>query len=323
MDTKISGLTVSQAALAADLFTLVSGGVNKQISGTNLQKMFANLPNGTMFNGKIVPSVTSNNLTVALKTFAGNDPSATDPVSVIINSTIYVITSALSITLNAGTKWFNSGSAELATNEIDYFVYLGYNSTDGVVIGVSRIPYGKTYGDFNTTNTNEQFCAISTITHAAASDPYVVIGRFAATLSAGAGYTWTVPTYTADNLIQRPIYETRWLTWTPTISGFSSNPTTVAIYLLREGTIFWILNNTTTGTSNATTATFTTPFTSANLGFVTWSLGRGQDNGAEASVVCRISSNSTLLEFFKGPGITAFTNTGTKFMSAEGFYRLV
>jgi hypothetical protein len=177
-----------------------------------------NLPEGTLYNGKIVPSVTSNNLTVALKTMAGNDPSATDPIYIRINSVLRKVTSALSVTKNSGTNWCNAGSAELATKEIDYFVYLGYNATDGVAIGFSRIPYGALYSDFSATTTNEKYCAISTITNAVAGDNYVNIGRFAATLSAGAGYTWSVPTFTSVNLIQRPIYETRILKYEPTMS---------------------------------------------------------------------------------------------------------
>jgi hypothetical protein len=132
------------------------------------------------------------------------------------------ITSALSVTLADGTNWFNAGSAELATREIDYFAYLGYNSTDGVVIGFSRIPYANEYNNFSTTSTNEKYCAISTITNAASGDDYVVIGRFAATLSAGAGYTWTVPTFTNKNLRQRPTYETRVLYWLPTYTCSAS-----------------------------------------------------------------------------------------------------
>jgi len=175
-------------------------------------------PEGFLLNGKIVPSVASNNLTVAIKTLAGTDPSVTDPVYVRIGDTVRSITSALSVTKNAATNWFNAGSAELATKEIDYFVYLGYNATDGVVIGFSRIPYANSYDDFSATTTNEKYCAISTITSASATDYYNVIGRFAATLSAGAGYTWSVPTFTAINLIQRPIWETRLLTYLPIFS---------------------------------------------------------------------------------------------------------
>lgn len=171
---------------------------------------------GVLMNGKIVPSVTSNNLTLALKGMDGNDPSASNPVKIIIAGTLHTITSALSVTKNAGTNWFNAGSSELATKEIDYFAYIGYNATDGVTLGFSRIPHARIYSDFSTTTTDEKYCAISTITNAAAGDNYVNIGRFAATLSAGAGYTWTVPTFTSINLIQFPIYETRWLDWVPT-----------------------------------------------------------------------------------------------------------
>jgi hypothetical protein len=192
-------------------------GVNDSTVKTSLDFLVKALPDGTMLNGRIVPSVASNDLTVALKGMDGNDPSATNPVYIRINGVIRSVTSALSVTKNAGTNWCNAGSSELATKEIDYFVYLGYNATDGVVLGFSRIPYGTRYDSFSATTTNEKYCAISTITTAAAGDYYVNVGRFAATLSAGAGYTWSVPTFTASNLIQRPIYETRLLATVPTL----------------------------------------------------------------------------------------------------------
>lgn len=166
---------------------------------------------GTMWNGKIAVTDAAG-ITVALKTLAGTDPSASDPVYITLGGSVRTITAALSVAKADGTNWCNAGSAELATKEIDYFVYLGYNATDGVVIGFSRYPGANSYDGFSATTTNEKYCAISTITTAASTDYYEVIGRFAATLSAGAGYTWSVPTYTAKNLIQRPIYETRWLT---------------------------------------------------------------------------------------------------------------
>lgn len=181
-----------------------------------------NAPEGFLLNGKIVPSVADDDLTVALKGLDGNDPSATNPIYVRIGDTVHSITSALSVTKAAGTNWFYAGSAQLATKEIDYFVYLGYNATDGVVIGFARIPYATDYSHFSATTTNEKYCAISTITNAAAGDGYTVIGRFAATLSAGAGYTWSVPTFTSINLIQRPIFETRLLQYQPQYSGAGS-----------------------------------------------------------------------------------------------------
>lgn len=178
-------------------------------------------PQGFLYNGKIVPSVASNNLTVALKGLDGNDPSATNPVYVRIGDTVRSITAALSVTKNAGTNWFGSGATGLATLEIDYFVYLGYNATDGVTIGFARIPLARKYSDFSATTTNEKYCAISTITTAAATDNYEMIGWFGATLSATAAFTWSVPTFTPDNLSQKPTLG-RWLVYTPTATAGAS-----------------------------------------------------------------------------------------------------
>ena len=180
-----------------------------------------NAPQGFLLNGKIVPSVASNNLTVAIKGLNGNNPSAANPVYCRIGDTIRSITSAFSTTAPAGTNYFLSGSAELATKEIDYFVYLAYNTTDGIVrIAFSRIPYANIYSDFGGAWTGaSEKRGFGNSTNMSASDPCELIGRFAATLSAGAGYTWTVPTFTTKNLIQRPIYETRTLDFVPTLTG--------------------------------------------------------------------------------------------------------
>jgi len=193
-------------------------GINDSAVMTSLDFIAKNSYEGHLINGKIVPSVANNDLTVAIKGKDGNDASATNPIYVVLGGIVRKITAALSITLADGTNYFNAGSSEHATKEIDYFVYLGYNSTDGVVVGFARVPYGQNYDDFSVTNTSEEYCAISTITNASSNDYYHVIGRFAATLSAGAGYTWTVPGYTANNLVQYPIYETRWLAWVPTVA---------------------------------------------------------------------------------------------------------
>jgi hypothetical protein len=221
-----SGATVKGVLTAGSMENIYTSLIDTHNATTGLfdttkaYKIFAvhNLPEGTMYNGKIVPSVASNNLTVALKGMDGNDPSATNPVYVRINGVVRSITSALSVTKNAGTNWCNAGSAELATNEIDYFVYLkwdtqGYNIVD---IAMSRMPFGKYGSDFGTGTTDERY--IMQNLGFTTTDIFVNIGRFAATLSAGAGYTWSVPTFTPINLIQRPIYETGWLTWTPTVS---------------------------------------------------------------------------------------------------------
>lgn len=188
------------------------------------------LNQGTAY--KITPTVASNNLTVTITHMDGTTPSASRPLHIRIGDTVRTITAALSVTKNAGTNWFNAGSAELATKEIDYFVYLIWNTTpatDIVDIGFARIPYGRLYSDFSGTSTNEKYLATGNASAPTSTDSLVNIGRFAATLSVGAGYTWTVPTFTTKNLINSPIFFTRTLTWAPqhtrTGGAYSNLPT--------------------------------------------------------------------------------------------------
>lgn len=221
---------------------------------------------GSVYNGKISATVSSNNLTVALKTLAGTDPSATDPVTVRIGSTVRTITAALSVTKNAATNWFGSGGAAYAAKEMDYFAYLIWNTTpatDVFDIGFSRISYGNVYSDFSGTTTNEKYLAYGNASAPTATDNVINIGRFAATLSAGAGYTWTVPTFTTANLIQRPIYETRWLTFAPVWTNFTlGNGTEVAKYRI-IGDIFEARVHETWGstTSIGGAVSYAAPFT--------------------------------------------------------------
>jgi hypothetical protein len=187
-------------------------------------------PSRGLIGGVINVSVASNNLTVAVKTLQGTDPSPTNPVGIIIGNQLRSITSALSVTSIAGTNWLNMGSAELATREVDLFTFMQWNSTTSAVnILVSRLPYSRLMGDFVNSGTNEK--GVFGIVNYNATDNVVNIGRFAATLSAGAGHTWSVPTFDNANLIQEPIYETRWLDYTPQISyQFGSvNPTSNTI----------------------------------------------------------------------------------------------
>ena len=277
-------------------------------------------PQGYLINGKI--SVTdAAGITVAIKTLAGGDPSETDPVFVRIGDSVHMLTAALSVAKADGTNWCNAGSAELATKEIDYFVYLGYNATDGVTIGFSRYPGANSYDDFSATTTNEKYCAISTITNAAATDYYEVIGRFAATLSAGAGYTWSVPTYTAKNLIQRPIYETRWITWQPTYVGFSSNPTGgVYRYKIINSTIIAALLEGGNGTSNSASYTNTLPFTAAGIG--AGGYFRVVDNAAGADGGAVVASGSATMTMLKNGSSTFTASSGKRIQEGHMTYEI-
>ena len=265
-------------------------------------------PEGTMYNGRILPTVDgSGNLTVALKTLAGTDPSASDPVYVMIGGVVRSITGALSKTVNAAANTFNAGSAELATKEIDYPTLLSYNATDGVVLAFSRY-FGNIYSDFSATATNEKYVACSG-THMASTDPFVVIGRFAATLSAGAGYTWSVPTFTASNLIQRPplISDERWINWTPTISqpNTPTTPTINAKYVMSGRKLFFEYNikGTANGTAFGDTVTMSLPFTpvafsGSSVRFLN-GLGMWTDNASytETALFSEISGNTIISVF--------------------------
>jgi len=279
------------------------------------------MPEGYMYNGKIVPSVASYNLTVALKTNAGTDPSASDPVYVMIGGTLRSITSALSVVRNAGSdsNILKAGSTELATKEIDYFVYLYWNTdTSAVGIGWARIPYYTNLAEFTSSDWNFEKSLISsdTITTAKTYD-IVNIGRFAATNSGAAGYTWSVPTFTATNLIQRPIYETRRLIYAPVYTGFSSAPDATVYYQIINRHLRLTVGDR-SGTSNGTGLTMTTPF-AISMGSLTggsfYASGNAFDNGAHQAESAKVwmDNNSSLITCYKTiVGTANWTNSGTK-----------
>ena len=280
-----------------------------------------------LVNGKFVVTVAGNNLSLALKTLAGTDPTAADRVRVRIGDVTRNITAALSVSKNAGTNWCNAGSAELAAQEVDYFIYLGYNAALAeVVLGFSRIPWANLYSDFSSSSTAESYCGLSTTVNAASGDNYVNVGRFAASLSAGAGYTWSVPAFTNTNLIQRPIYASRWLTWNPTLTGFSSAPTNVSYRYLLDGAsrrITLEFRQGTAGTSNATGFTVSVPYTAvsaANAGWVMF--GIGVDNNTQLASPCLgvIDTAAAVISLYKDSAGAAWTNSGNKRAVFVGWY---
>jgi len=261
---QVIGISSSSGSTAATRAEIATGTNNTLMATPQNLHEFHVPPQGFLYNGKIVPSVASNNLTVALKGLDGNDPSASNPVYVRIGDTVRTITAALSVTKNAGTNWFNAGYSILATIEVDYFVYLGYNATDGVVIGFSRLAGGKYYSSFSTTSTDDRYCAISTITTASSGDYYELVGRFAATLSATASFNWSVPSFNGLNLIQGPKRESRWLTWSPVMTYTGTEGTggsQRARYKLIDDTVFinyW--KNYSAGGATVTKTSITLPF---------------------------------------------------------------
>ncbi len=295
---------------------------------TTLTRVPLYAPQGFLINGKISVTDTGSGLKVELLTLAGTAPSATDPVYCRIGDTVRSITAAISVTAADGTNWCNAGSAELATKEIDYFAYLIYRTdggapAGGVDIGFARI-VGTNYSEFSSTGTNEKFLRFGTSGTPTSTDYCEVIGRFAATLSAGAGYTWSVPTFTAINLIQRPIYETRELTWAPTYTGFSAAPATpIARYKVINDTCRVIEGEPNAGTSNATGFTVSLPFTSKTAAgrAIDFSLGQILDNTTPQTVagMGEITSASGVMSFYKTFGAGTWTAAGTKRNWSTGY----
>ncbi len=234
-------------------------------------------------NYSIAPSVTSNNLTVAIKDATGNDPTSLSPCVFRIGNTARMLSTSLSITKNAGTNWANLGGASLATLEQDLFVYIVWNTnTSALDIMWSRLPYATLYSDFNATSTANTHGAINA-TAPASTDSVVNIGRFAATLSAGAGYTWTVPTYTANNLRSYPTYQTRSLTYVPTwiASGTAvslGDATLTGTYRIdmRTVTVRFLFAAGSTTTFGTGTYSWALPFTAALTSYgAAWLLDSG------------------------------------------------
>jgi hypothetical protein len=214
-------------------------------------------------NYVITPSVAANNLTLALKTIAAADPSAGDPITVRIGDTKRTISAAISVTKNAGTNWCNAGGTELASQVIDFFVYViqETGASAGTKIGFSRIPYAKTMSDFVNTTTSEKYIA-GNWTNFNATDEVENIGRFAAQLSATASFNWSIAT---AYIINRPIYETRWLAWNPVLSisagTYTSTSFSVVEYMVSYYSIFFRTRHTGTASAGAgTTILFTLPF---------------------------------------------------------------
>jgi hypothetical protein len=92
-------------------FVVFTDGSNWYTTGRQGTLTGAQLTYGNIINGTIVESNATNAVTFALKTLAGNDPSATDPVLICFRSAtatsgIYVyrtVTAALSLTISAGS----------------------------------------------------------------------------------------------------------------------------------------------------------------------------------------------------------------------------
>lgn len=283
-------------------------------SNTAVNSADTSLSGNVMENGQIVVSVVSSDLIVSLRGQNGSILSAGNELSVGIGGTRRSLSSSKTITLPDGVNYFNSGSAELATQIVQYFTYIVWNTTPTFARGefiISRIPYATTYADFSSTNTNEKYGAYSGNDEPQATDKVVLVGRFDATLSAGAGYTWSVSG--SGNVFNTPIYHTDTLTWVPTISvSGGTAPTYTAVFVNRYWisgkmlfyNFFW--QNVTGGTAGSGTNSIllTTPM---DIGVLTQgaTIGTGyayEDSGTQRGVFTRkfTSANTVSIDYAAG-----------------------
>src|SRR5688572_29690940 len=97
---------------------------------------------------KFSVTVVSNDLVVTIQHPDGTNPSAQRPLWLHIGDTWRSVVATTTITLADGTRWFNSGSAELGTKLVGYFVYAVWDSNSSVVaLSIARIPYGRLVSD--------------------------------------------------------------------------------------------------------------------------------------------------------------------------------
>jgi hypothetical protein len=105
-----------------------------------------------------------------------------------------------------------------------------------------------------------------------------------------------------------------WKTWTPTLGGFSANPTnSTYVYTTIGNTAIVSVNQGTSGTSNDTIFTITSPVIPSLInGAGVWSYA--VDNGTALTTPGRISVAKTtgIISLFKDSASGAWTNSGNK-----------
>lgn len=156
----------------------------------------------------------------------------------MVGSTLVTYTSATTLTINNDSFYhFNAGSAELATYEIDYFVYVA--SSGGLC--VSRLPW---YTNFAQQGANQE--AFLANGGGFSTQDLQNIGRYNATKASGTTGNWSIPA--TSIIINKPIYYTRALNFTPTLQGSGGSIGTMTAspytgtYTVRDSACFYRLN---------------------------------------------------------------------------------
>lgn len=150
---------------------------------------------------------------------------------------------------------------------------------------------------------------------------FVVVNVTATTLTVTGGTDYTVANAAITafyfSFVEMPKGYPDWFNYTPTLTGFSANPTDTAYRFKTKGRECTVLHReNTNGTSNATTFTATLPITAATVtnGFWNGATGAGVDNTSNLTNPGRwgIVSAGTTVDFRKDIAGTAWTASGGK-----------
>lgn len=111
-------------------------------------------------------------------------------------------------------------------------------------------------------------------------------------------------------------------TWTPTITGYSANPSNSSYSYIRVGNlVFCQMTENTNGTSNATTKTYTLPFTAKTRSNASWR-GYAQivNNGSGGQGLILVDSGASTVQFYATNNGGAWTASGSASIVAAAFW---
>lgn len=144
------------------------------------------------------------------------------------------------------------------------------------------------------------------------------------TVTGGSDYTVANAAITAPYYSHAcsPVGFPDWFNWTPTLAGWSSNPTdTVYKFRVSDRCVTIMVRQATVGVSNNTITTLTLPITPATVTNARWySAGIGNDTGSATVIIGEILSNDATMVFKKSP-YAAWTNTGNKSVNIVADYQ--
>lgn len=116
---------------------------------------------------------------------------------------------------------------------------------------------------------------------------------------------------------------TDWTAWTPTFTGFSTDPIVTARYMRLGNLAIVVLLTNTHGTSNATSFTITNaPYTAANTAYTP--LSRTRDNSANVTPngIATIGGSGTTITCYKTSAFGAWTASNDKSANFTFLYEI-